>query len=383
MKTTLRVLVTDDEEGMRLGCQRALSRYTTAFTDIEAEVDFEVDLAGSGEEALERIAAAVPDVLLLDYKLPGIDGLEVLGQIRERGLSTVTIMITAYASLHTAVTATKQGAFDFLSKPFTPEELRAAVRKAAHHVVLQRRAREAAEEKRRVRFEFISVLAHELKAPLGAIEGYLDLIREGAAGDPESLQHVLDRSLARVRGMRKLILDLLDMTRIEAGTKPREIVPVDLESVARGALELVGCDADARGIRCGLDCPAPVVLEADRSELEVVLNNLVSNAVKYNRDGGEVDVSIRRQDGGVRIAVRDTGIGLTPDEAGRLFKDFVRIKNARTRTIEGSGLGLSTVSKIATLYGGRVMVESLPDVGSTFTVILPLDAAGGAQSKGD
>jgi signal transduction histidine kinase len=111
-------------------------------------------------------------------------------------------------------------------------------------------------------------------------------------------------------------------------------------------------------------------MNGDRGELEIVLNNLLSNAVKYNRDGGSVTIEIDQDDQSVTLRVADTGIGMTEEEAARLFGDFVRIKNEKTRAILGSGLGLSTVRKLARLYGGDVSVTSRPDVGSTFTVTL-------------
>jgi signal transduction histidine kinase len=119
-----------------------------------------------------------------------------------------------------------------------------------------------------------------------------------------------------------------------------------------------------------LDIPEQAQMEGDRAEIEIIFNNLISNAVKYNRDGGQVDVSARTSSDEIIIQVRDTGIGLTEEESKRLFSDFCRIKNEKTRHILGSGLGLSTVKKIVNLYHGDITVESQPDVGSTFTVVL-------------
>ncbi len=119
-----------------------------------------------------------------------------------------------------------------------------------------------------------------------------------------------------------------------------------------------------------MDVPAGLTVQGDRSEIDMIFNNLVSNAVKYNRDGGTVRVSAAAFPDTVRIAVEDTGIGMSPEESKKLFNDFSRIKNEKTRHILGSGLGLSTVKKLATLYGGEVAVRSQPDVGSTFTVVL-------------
>lgn len=367
---TFEILVVDDEPGMRMGVSRALRDFTVRLPEVNGEVRFDILQATTGEEALEMIQARPPQILLLDYKLPGLSGLDVLERLAGRD-DLLTIMITAYASLDTAVTATKRGAYDFLAKPFTPEELKNAVRKAAGRVILSRQARKLAEEKRQVRFQFISVLAHELKAPLGAIEGYLRIMKDRAAGtDMAAYDPMIDRSMVRLEGMRKLILDLLDVTRIESGTRPRELVELDLREVAHACLETFRAQAAERNIEMALHADAPTLLTGDRGELEIILNNLISNAVKYNREGGRVDVTVRTDGLEVRIDVADTGIGMTAEECGKLFGDFVRIRNEKTRNIVGSGLGLSIVRKLAFLYGGDATVSSQPNVGTTFTVTL-------------
>jgi two-component system, sensor histidine kinase and response regulator len=374
---TLKLLITDDEPGMRTAVERSLRGFRVSLPDISEEVSFEVSQAGTGEEALEKVSASPPDILLLDYKLPGISGLEVLEKIVPRQDETLVIMITAYATLETAVTATKRGAWDFLAKPFTPEELKHTVRKAASRLILTRQARRLADEKRKVRFQFISVLAHELKSPLAAIEGYLQLIKSRATGQElADYDHVIDRSMIRLDGMRKLIVDLLDMTRIESGEKQRDLAEVDIVSAARRSIEMNLPEARKRGISLNLHTTSPLPMTADAGELEIILNNLITNAIKYNRDNGLVDVRIVPEDGMVAISVSDTGIGMTEEEAGMLFNDFVRIKNERTKNILGSGLGLSIVKKLAQLYNGEVSVRSRPGEGSTFTVTL-------SQSQGN
>ncbi len=369
---TLEVLVVDDEPGMRLGVVRALHDYTVGVDHVNGEVGFSVRSAESGEEALDLIQAAPPHILIVDHKLPGMTGLELLERVRARSLDTLVIVVTAYASIETAVQATKSGAYDFLAKPFTPAELRKVVGKAAEHIVLARQARQLARERREIRFQFISVLTHELRAPLDAVEGYLEIIKNRTAGDdPAVYERMIDRCITRIRFMRKMVVDLLDLTRIESGQRRREPALLDVREVAVEAIETALPDAREMEVEIALHAPDPVPLVADRSELEIVFNNLISNAVKYNRRGGRVDVHLSATDDAVTIAVRDTGIGMTAEEASRLFEDFVRIRNPKTHGIFGSGLGLSIVKKLATLYGGAVSVESAPDAGSTFTVTLP------------
>ena len=367
---SLNVLAVDDEPHMRTGMVRSLSNFKFKVNDIDDEICFVVDTAESGEEGLEKINQSKPDILLLDYKLPGITGLEVLEQIDSNDENMVTIMITAFASLETAVSAIKSGAFDFLAKPFTPQELRNKITKAAQSLILARQVKKLNEEKKQVRFQFISVLGHELKAPLSAVEGYLYMFKDRALGEELTpYNQMMERCLIRTDQMRKLIADLLEMTKIESGNRQRDIKELDLSEVTTMSIETMIPDAQRREIKINF-IPTPVLFMADRVEMEIVMNNLVSNAVKYNRDGGEVSINIEENEELVSISVRDTGIGMTKEECDKLFRDFVRIKNSKTKDIIGSGLGLSTVKKIATIYGGDAIVESEENIGTKFTVTM-------------
>jgi len=372
-RQTLRVAMVDDEAPLSAAVKRILAKYKGHVEAVDVDVTYASTHFSTGEDFLNSLADGVEyDLLLLDLKLPGMSGLDILAELGRQGRSLVTIMITAYATFETAVQATKLGAYDFLPKPFSPEELRYSLRKATDQLIISREARRLAEEERQVRFNFISVLSHELKAPLNAIEGYLRLLQDEQS--PERRQ-MIDRSLLRLDGMRKLIFDLLDLTRIESGQKSRQFAEVDVAGVAKKTIDLFATEAAERDISIALEALEPVKLVADAGELEIVLNNLVSNAVKYNRDGGSVTVSLERKDGAVNIQVADTGIGLTPEESAKLFSEFVRIKNEDTFKILGSGLGLSTVRKLAHLYGGNASVKSERGVGSTFTVTLRRGAA--------
>ncbi len=371
MHETLHLLVVDDELGMRLSIERALKAYATSFEDIEVDVDFRITTADSGEAALEAAAKDPPQIILLDYKLPGMSGLDVLQALMEARTEALIVMITAYASLETAVQATKIGAFDFLAKPFTPIEVKAAVHKTAKHYMIQAQARKLAGERRQIRFEFLSVLAHELKSPLAAVEGNLRILRDHAAGDAiGAYDHLLDRSILRLDGMRKLILDLLDLTRIESGQKQRSLVEADVCAAATQSLETFQSLAAERNVNLLFCPPGKVWLKADPGELEMMFNNLISNAIKYNHEGGSVTVEVEDGPEEVRVAVHDTGIGIGKEDLAKLFGEFSRIRNEKTRNILGSGLGLSILRRLASLYGGKVEVQSEPDRGSTFTVTL-------------
>ncbi len=367
----LSVLVIDDEPGMRMGVERTLNGETLDFWGTDT-LQVLVDSAGTGGEGVEKVINGKPDILFLDYKLPDMNGIEIIEKLGERARDLIIIMITAYASIEVAIEATRKGAYDFLPKPFTPNELRAVTCKAAERILLARKNAQLAQEKKQVRFEFIRVLGHELKAPLGAVEGYLDLMKAKTLGDNlESYMQFVERSTIRLQQMRKLIVDLLDMTRLESGKKSRSLAPVNLRKAAESAIELATPAANARNINISLEARADLNLMADIGEIDMMLNNLISNAVKYNRDEGKVMVRLERNADRIIVQVADTGIGMSAEEQQKLFKEFSRIKNAKTANILGSGLGLSILKRLAELYEGDIRVESEPDKGTTFTLEIP------------
>ncbi len=367
----LRVLTVDDEEGMRSAISRSLRNFKTSVAGVDDDIHIVLLEAASAEEAADIIQRESPHIVLLDHKLPGKSGIELLEELSNEIDPPLVVMITAYATIETAVQATKRGAYDFLPKPFTPEELRSTLRKSVEHVVVTIQARRLEAERQQVRFQFISVLAHELKAPLNAVQGYIGVLEDQDTNlFPDDREMVFHRCAIRLKYMRKMIDDLLDLTRIESGQKRRSLRDIDLTEIVKLALETSQPDADEREISITVNTPSKVIFHADADEMEIVFNNLISNAVKYNRDNGTVDVAIEDFDSHIKIRVTDTGIGMTEEECLHLFEDFVRIKNDKTRSIPGSGLGLSIVKKIAMLYQGSSSVKSTPNVGSTFTVEL-------------
>lgn len=229
------------------------------------------------------------------------------------------------------------------------------------------------QEGKQIRYQFLSVLSHELKAPLNAIEGYLRIMKERQEGEKiENYDHMIDRAMDRLQGMRSLILDLLDFTRIRLEKKEDKIVKINCRDLVKLSVSTVKPYAIQKNVKISINCPDDLIVEANPNDLEIILNNLISNAVKYNKDGGKVEVELSKEQQILKIEIKDTGIGLSEQEKSQLFHSFVRIRNEKTRHIAGSGLGLSIVRKIAEIYNGKIHVESTPDVGSTFTVYLTI-----------
>jgi two-component system, sensor histidine kinase and response regulator len=369
--TKLKILVVDDEPGIRSGVSRILRNFRVDYPFMDEAFEFDVFEAETGEAGIEIIDSNRPDIVLLDNKLPGIQGIEVLEYVRKKQYNIVVVMITSYASLELAVKATSDGAYDFIPKPFTPQELRSSIENITKKVFLKKMTKTLQDTGRQIRFQFLSVLSHELKAPLNAIDGYLKMAREHQLGETiEEYDQILDRSLERIKGMRTLILDLLDLTKLESGKNRRDIKEVDIVPIARMAMDTMRPYSIQRDIKVNLKGTGSLIMCADPDEIEIIFNNLISNGIKYNCDGGSLDCTILETNGKSSIIVEDTGIGMTAQEIDKLFHDFVRIKNEKTKNIAGSGLGLSIVKKLAENYKGTIEVSSIPDKGSKFVVTL-------------
>jgi two-component system sensor histidine kinase/response regulator len=368
----LKVLVIDDEPGIRSGVSRILNNFQVTYPFMDEDYTFEVTEAATGEEGIIILERDMPDILLLDNKLPGIQGVDVLEYIRKRNYDIVVAMITSYASLDVAIRATRDGAIDFIPKPFTPQELKSSIENITKQQYLKRITHKLKQEGKKIRYQFLSVLSHELKAPLNALEGYLRMMQEKQAGDRiEDYATPIERSLQRIQGMRNLIMDLLDFTKIRLERKEEKIQEVNLAEVASSAIVTVQPYAIQMDVNINLDIRSDVVIMADPDDMEIVFNNLISNAVKYNKVGGKAEITIDSSESEAILIFSDTGIGITKNDTENLFAEFVRIKNEKTRNIAGSGLGLSIVKKVIELYHGTINVDSTPDIGTVFTIRLP------------
>ncbi len=260
-----------------------------------------------------------------------------------------------------------------------------------------------------LRRDFIANVSHELKTPLTSIKAYSETLRNGAMNDPEASQRFLARIEEQSDRLHHLILDMLMLARIESDQQAFEIVPVDVAHVATSCLENQRQAAEAKRIKLALEpSESPCRVRADYEGLREILDNLIDNAIKYTPEGGKVSIAWSEERGArskeqgagsreqdarsehrtssighpfVRIAVRDTGIGIKPDDQRRVFERFYRVDKARSRELGGTGLGLAIVKHLAQSLGGTVGVESEPGKGSTFWVELPADSADSADRQ--
>jgi signal transduction histidine kinase len=224
----------------------------------------------------------------------------------------------------------------------------------------------------RMKTELISIVSHELRAPLANLTGYVDLV----LSDPRSTLSEEQANFLRVahrngQKLSRLIDDMLDLSRLESGKAEMNFTDTDLEYLVNFSMLSFRKEAEDRGIELRKNIVGNVHVQGDVDRLGQVLDNLVSNAIKYSPDGGTVEISAEGKGEEVVLSVSDTGIGISPEDQSRLFQRFFRVRSAETRKISGSGLGLSIAKTIVDAHGGRLLVESQPGKGSRFAVILP------------
>jgi two-component system, sensor histidine kinase and response regulator len=356
-----KVLVIDDEEISRISCERILKR-----------IGIETTKAGSGREGLDLLMREPHELVLVDLKMPEMDGMEVARRIREYDPNTVTIIITGYATIETAVTAIKEGAYDYLPKPFTPDELVIVVRRGLEKRRLDRESRALREEKAAMERNFVTMVTHQLRSPLGAIYQYFEVLLSDLGGGLSEMQHeMIERARDRLDGLLQLINDWLDMNRIQAGDIVHRLQSCPLAPCVESALAGLEMAAHEKGIQLCVDIPSDLPeVYMDSDTFREVLSNLIANAIKYNRPEGKVCISACEKDDWVVVAIEDTGPGMDEKEIPFIFEQFYRSKAKEVRRQQGTGLGLTIVQKIVRAHGGKIDVQTRLGEGSTFSVYI-------------
>jgi two-component system, OmpR family, phosphate regulon sensor histidine kinase PhoR len=491
MDDKVTILVVDDEKGIREGCRRILTGE-----------GFAVNVATNGKEGLEMVKARPYDLMLVDLMMPGMGGLEMMEQVRQIDPEIIMIVITGFATIETAVDAMKRGAYDYIPKPFTPDQLLAFVNRGLEKRRLSIQAKRLMEERdqkllevanerskihtivnsiadgilvinrehqlvlfnpaaikmlalsgklepgkdintiimnedlihiiekgfssessqytilseeielpspisktlmvnvskvrdeagqdfgivsalrditslkeiNQIKSQFVAMVTHELRAPLSAIEGYLTAYLTQAAGsDPQMYNQMMGRAKQRAHSLLELVNDLLQYSRLEVKSIARKKEPLNISDIVLSTVELLKVQGTAKNLKFETDVPEQLpLIEADRTEMEQLFTNLVSNAIKYNVKNGKVMINVTPDGNFLHITVADTGIGIDEENLPCIFDEFYRVCGAETRYVTGTGLGLSIVKKIVESHFGHITIDSKIGKGTAFTVMLPI-----------
>jgi signal transduction histidine kinase len=374
----LRILLVDDDEVDRRAVMRLLR---------QAGIPARVEERGDRISALAAAHAEPFDCVLLDYRLPGTDGLSLLKDLRTSGVSAPVVVLTGQGDEEVAVELMKAGAADYLNKnSLTSERLERSLRYALamYHAEEDRRqllerekqARLQAQAANRTKDEFLATLSHELRTPLNAILGWSQLLAGGQL-DATTARRAVEIIERNTRLQVQLIDDLLDISRIVTGKMRLELRAVTVQSIVDAAIESSQPMADAKGVTLvkQVDGGSEAIL-CDPSRMQQVIWNLLSNAIKFTQEGGHVRVSGQRQNGSVVLTVTDDGIGIETEFLPHVFDRFRQQDPGSTRKHGGLGLGLSIVRHLVELHGGAIQARSEgKGRGATFVVSVPLAPA--------
>jgi signal transduction histidine kinase len=393
------VLIADDNADMRDYLRRLI-----------AGAGFNVLTARDGAEALDRIRAKLPDLVLTDVMMPKLDGVGLLKALRSSDgtRNLPVILLSARAGEEARIEGLEQGADDYLIKPFSAREVTArigtalALARARHlresalreearlNALLYERAkatesrqatlfeservaRGAAEQAARIKDQFLATISHELRTPLNAIVGWVSVLQSSNA-KPADVQRAVEVIKRNAQAQAQLIEDLLDMSRIVTGKVRLDVQPVLLSAVIESAITSVLPAAGAKDIRVGrvLDGLAGPI-KGDPGRLQQVMWNLLTNAIKFTPKGGRVQVTLERVNSHLEIAVSDTGIGIEPEFLPMVFDRFRQADSSASRQHSGLGLGLAISKELIELHGGTIRVKSPgKGAGAMFIISLPL-----------
>jgi two-component system phosphate regulon sensor histidine kinase PhoR len=487
MNEKVRILVVDDEKAIRDGCSRVLTGK-----------GYETLTAENGQVALDTLSNEPLDVMLLDLKMPVMDGSQVLEITRSKYPDVPVIIITGHGTVDMAVECMKKGAYDFITKPFQIDQFLLTIERATEKRKLEQKARQFEEENVRnlydlnleksrlrtiincmangvlvtnrnlevvlhnpalmrlleiageiknplpltditddeslirplkqiqsgesplheaisqeiqvkgkvlraisapavgpegatvgtvtvledisafkqldqMKSDFVNMVAHELRSPLVSIRQLQSVLLEGLAGPlQEKQEDFVSRGMKKIDSLLDLINDLLDVAKLEAGSYIQRQVPTDMEQIMKDTVALMEPRAKAQNIRIILSCGRLKPVLADPKNMEEIFNNLIGNAINYSPDGGQILVAAEVMGEYMEIKVQDTGVGIPPGEVPKIFDKFYRVKHPKTRQVSGTGLGLSIVKRIVDAHHGTIDVESEPDKGTTFRILLPI-----------
>ncbi len=362
MENRDKILIIDDEEVVLDSCAQILKG-----------TPYQLATARDGTSGLALLQEFHPDLVFVDLKMPGISGFEVLEKIGEIDPTIVIVVITGFATVSSAVEAMKKGAYDFLPKPFTPDEFRLIARRGIERRKLMLEAIALRKERDLLREQFASIVSHELKAPLSAIQQNIFALEFelDKALTPEQKEK-FGRIKTRIDDLLKMINSWLRVIAVDINRLKESFAPLSIADPIAIAIEHLATLAARKNIEVVSEIsPDLPPIAGDKVSLTEVFVNIIGNALKYSPDGTKVHVRARQDGENITVSVADAGIGIAPEDLPHIFDGFYRGKSGQSAAT-GHGIGLAVARQIVEAHNGSIAVESELGKGTTFSVNLPI-----------
>ncbi|HDP79912.1 MAG TPA: hybrid sensor histidine kinase/response regulator, partial [Spirochaetes bacterium] len=354
MANKTRLLIIDDEDVVLKSSVRVLRGD-----------EYEIDTTDSGVDGLEMARGGKYDIVITDLMMPKLGGMEILKTLNKEQPDLTVIIFTGFATVETAREALTNGAFDYIPKPFTPDELRKVVRNA----VESRRDKTGSKM-----LDLMSIVSHELKSPISVVHTTAETLYKGYFGnlDPEQ-QKTIATILRNCQYLEDIIRNYLDLSKMEIDDIESFQQRIHLvKDVVDPVLSIPEHSSNMKNMKIVTDFTADPEILGDPNLLKIVMTNLINNAIKYGKPDTEIKVSIEENDREYRLSVFNEGVGISEEDMrNKLFRRFSRLKQKGTEGVKGSGLGLYICKTIMEKHQGAIWAESEPGSWSKFIISLP------------
>ncbi len=354
MAEPVKLLIIDDEDIVLKSCKKILSKRD----------DLDIRTALSGDEALEMVNNEQFHIVITDLKMPGTGGMEVLKTLKKEKPGITVIIFTGYATVETAREALKNGAFDYIPKPFTPEELRDIVDNAI-------KSRESESDTQML--DLMAIVSHELKSPVSVVHTTAETLYKGYFGnlDPQQ-QKTIETILRNCEYLEDIIRNYIDLSKMEIDDMKSFQKRINLiADVIDPIIKIPEHVKNNKNIRINTDFEVEPEVYGDENLLKIVVTNYVNNAIKYGKPDTEVIIRVTQEGDSFIFSVNNEGVGIPAEDMDKLFNKFSRLKQKGTEGVKGSGLGLYICRKIIEKHKGEVWAESEYGEWVTFYFSLP------------
>jgi len=349
-----KILIIDDEDIVLKSCMRILRND-----------NYSIDTAYSGEEGLSKIDQEKYDLVITDLMMPGMSGMDVLRNLKERKLDLTVVIFTGYATAETAREALKMGAFDYIPKPFTPEEFRDVVQNAI----------KSGEGNETTMLDLMAIVSHELKSPVAVVHTTAQTLAKGYFGNLEPKQkEILETIIRNCQYLEDIIRSYIDLSKMELDDIEALNQKVNLvNDVIQNVLEIPEYSSNMKKMKLSTEFKIHPVIPGDPNLLQIVVTNLVNNAIKYGRENTEIKISVYQQDNNAVFSIYNEGVGISKEDIEtKLFSKFGRLRQKGTEGVKGSGLGLYICKKIIEKHNGKLWAESVVGEFVNFFFTIPI-----------